>query len=184
MYHIKPDKRSQQSARLICEGLISCLKKKSFDKITITDIQKESNVGRATFYRLFDNISDVLSYQWFILCLNVVENQVGKEHYSTKELILSFIQNWIKNELLLETIWINNRIDIIITTLNNNKEILTELFFKNSNLDEEKKEYLTSTAIVALVSAVMFCFGGKKERNAEKIYDNMKESCELLIKFM
>ena len=184
MYHIKPDKRSQQSAHLICEGLMSCLQKKSFDRITITDIQKESSVGRATFYRLFDNISDVLSYQWFILCLNLFENQVGKEHYSTKELILSFIQNWIKNELLLETILINNRIDIIITTLNNNKDILTKLFFKNSNLDEEKQEYVTSTAIVALVSAVMFCFGGKKERNAEKIYDNMKESCELLIKFM
>ena len=33
MYHIKSDKRSQKSAHLICEGLISCLKKKVLMKL-------------------------------------------------------------------------------------------------------------------------------------------------------
>ncbi|MCM1024019.1 MAG: hypothetical protein NC395_08190 [Prevotella sp.] len=62
MFHIKDDKRSQKSAELIAGGLKKCLEKKKFDDVTITDIQKASSVGRATFYRLFDRTEDVLAY--------------------------------------------------------------------------------------------------------------------------
>ena len=74
MYHIKKDKRSQTSARLISEGLTKCLQKKDFSKITITDIQKESYVGRATFYRLFDKLPDVLAYQCDQVFEDVLQN--------------------------------------------------------------------------------------------------------------
>ncbi len=62
MYHISKDERAKKSAIKIGNGLLRCLKTKEFYQITVTDIQKTSNVGRATFYRLFDNITDVLSY--------------------------------------------------------------------------------------------------------------------------
>lgn len=38
MYHIKEDKRSKTSAKLIVSGLYNCLKHKKFDDITISDI--------------------------------------------------------------------------------------------------------------------------------------------------
>ncbi|MBF0578445.1 TetR/AcrR family transcriptional regulator [Erysipelotrichaceae bacterium RD49] len=60
MYHIPNDKRTIRSAHNIYAGLQACLKNKSFDEITITDIQKESGVSRSTFYRLFDNLTDVI----------------------------------------------------------------------------------------------------------------------------
>lgn len=63
MYHIPNDKRAKRSGELIYQGLLNCLKKKSFELITITDLQKESGVARSTFYRLFDNMSDVLYWQ-------------------------------------------------------------------------------------------------------------------------
>ena len=62
MYHIKNDVRSQKSAKFISEGLQKCLAYKTFSEITITDVLRASYVGRATFYRLFDNLSDVLAY--------------------------------------------------------------------------------------------------------------------------
>ena len=62
MYHIKPDKRSQTSAKLICDAMLRCLDEKPFSEITIVDLQKESTVGRSTFYRLFDRTEDVLEY--------------------------------------------------------------------------------------------------------------------------
>lgn len=62
MYHIKPDKRSKTSAKLICNAMLHCLDEKPFSEITIVDLQKESTVGRSTFYRLFDRTQDVLEY--------------------------------------------------------------------------------------------------------------------------
>ena len=61
MYHIKKDKRCQQSAQMIIEGLNQCLAEKEFAKITVSDIQRKTGVSRATFYRLFDDTSDVLA---------------------------------------------------------------------------------------------------------------------------
>lgn len=62
MFHIKNDKRSQRSAALVVGGLKKCLESKKFEDVTVTDIQKASTVGRATFYRLFDRTEDVLAY--------------------------------------------------------------------------------------------------------------------------
>lgn len=81
MYHIKNDKRAHNSARLISEGLAECLKRKEFDKISISDIQKQSSVSRATFYRLFDNIQDVIDYQcdsFFLEFLNTHAPSISK----------------------------------------------------------------------------------------------------------
>lgn len=72
MFHIKPDKRSQTSAKLIVGGLYACLAVKPFSGISISDIQRESSVGRATFYRLFDTVTDVLEYE----CDNVFRNML------------------------------------------------------------------------------------------------------------
>ena len=62
MYHIKNDKRCLKSAARIGEAFRTILASKQLSEITVTDIQKASGVGRSTFYRLFDNIDDVLLY--------------------------------------------------------------------------------------------------------------------------
>ncbi|GEM_PF-5850719 len=63
MYHISKDKRAARSAALIYDGLLECMKKKPFDAVTISDLQKASGVARTTFYRAFDNLSDVLYWK-------------------------------------------------------------------------------------------------------------------------
>lgn len=60
MYHIKDDQRSVRSAQMIYEGLARLIQEKPFDAITVSDLVKEAKVGRATFYRNFDTIEDVL----------------------------------------------------------------------------------------------------------------------------
>ena len=47
---------------LIADALERLLDRKAFMDITVSDIQRESGVGRSTFYRLFDNIDDVVTY--------------------------------------------------------------------------------------------------------------------------
>lgn len=49
MYHIKEDKRAKASVELICDGLKRCLKEKSFESVTISDIQRVSGVADQRF---------------------------------------------------------------------------------------------------------------------------------------
>lgn len=62
MYHIKQDKRSLSTAQTIENGIYECLKNKPLQEVTISDIHHVTGISRATFYRLFDTIEDVLLY--------------------------------------------------------------------------------------------------------------------------
>lgn len=63
MYRIGNDKRKTQSAKLVCKGLEELMRTHDYNDITVTSIVNASGVGRATFYRLFDDKSDVVLYQ-------------------------------------------------------------------------------------------------------------------------
>ena len=90
MYHIKNDKRCQKSAARIGEALRTLILDKPLPEITVTDIQKASGVGRSTFYRLFDNIDDVLLY--------IVEEEFRDLVTQYKELSWSgFTEHFISN---------------------------------------------------------------------------------------
>ena len=52
---------SLRSKRLIREALISMMKEKPFDKITITDIVRTADINRGTFYAHFRDIDEVLT---------------------------------------------------------------------------------------------------------------------------
>jgi len=62
MYHIKNDKRCHKSAARIGEAFKRLIDEKPLSEISVTDLQKVSGIGRSTFYRLFDNVDDVLLF--------------------------------------------------------------------------------------------------------------------------
>lgn len=154
MYHISNDERAKKSAKKIGNGLLLCLSNKNFTEITVTDIQKASNVGRATFYRLFDNITDVLSY----LCDKIFE-KVGREfekmrNCNSKETSLKFIKEWMDNKTLLKAIVDCNRIDFLYNS--HAKYIGTNVvyFFPNLSIPDEQLTYLLMT-MTACTSACL-----------------------------
>ena len=63
MVNIIMSKASMDNQRVknqITEGLFSLLRKKSFSEITVTDIVKEANVARASYYRNFQNKEEII----------------------------------------------------------------------------------------------------------------------------
>ena len=56
------DKREKQVKERIVKAMIDLSAEKSWDQITITDIIRESKVARATFYRNFSSIDDLITY--------------------------------------------------------------------------------------------------------------------------
>ncbi len=154
MYRISNDKRVKKSAERIGNGLLSCLQIKNFSEITVTDVQKTSLVGRATFYRLFDNITDVLSY----LCDNIFE-KVGIEYeksknYSPNEMTLKFIQEWMNNKMLLKAIVDCNRLDFLYNSHMKYLGTNANFFFPNLSISKERMNYLMMT-MTACTSACL-----------------------------
>ena len=54
------DRRVERSQQLIREALLSLIREKGFEALTVQEIIDRANVGRATFYAHFDNKDDLL----------------------------------------------------------------------------------------------------------------------------
>lgn len=57
---MKPNQRITLTKRLLCETLLRLLDKKPLDKISVSELCRESGINRATFYRHYDTTRDVL----------------------------------------------------------------------------------------------------------------------------
>ena len=110
MYHIKQDKRAQASVELICEGLKQCLKEKSFENVTISDIQRVSGVSRSTFYRNFDRIEDVLA----LMCDRVFQEAFAAGYANISEAVF---RTWFRHADMIETIVGIDRGDMLYASL-------------------------------------------------------------------
>lgn len=175
MYHIKPDKRSQTSAKLIVDGLYQCLEEKAFSRVTITDIQKASSVGRATFYRLFDNLTDVLEYE----CDNVFR-QMLEQHQEAdvfpeavspfESLFTFFMEYWMEHTRLLDALLDSQRIDIMNAVFMAHTDEIKAILVPDINLTEQELDYFVSVATAAIFGIFYaWTARGRKETCGELI---------------
>lgn len=174
MYHVKTDKRSQTSARLISEGLLECMKKKDFTQITITDIQRASGVGRSTFYRLFDNVADVLAYMCDKQFEKIICDFNELPIITTDEFLLLNIKSWMESIDLIKALYSSDRLDLLFrasrSSINKVRDIfVTEFGVRDDlNFSESELDY----GLAGLLCAMMGVLGvwadrGRKETPEE-----------------
>ncbi|MCD8007756.1 MAG: hypothetical protein LUF68_02265 [Clostridiales bacterium] len=110
MYHIKNDKRVKKSAALVVQAMDAYLDTHEFSSLTITELCNISTIGRATFYRLFDNLEDVVAYKCELFAEEFSESVSG---YDIHEIQIHFFAKWMENLKLLKLIMSLRRTDII-----------------------------------------------------------------------
>ncbi|MBQ7497719.1 MAG: TetR/AcrR family transcriptional regulator [Selenomonas sp.] len=152
MFHIKPDKRSQSSAALITKGLFTCMQQKPFSAITITDVQKASTVGRATFYRLFDSLPDVLAYECDKVFAQIVARQKQVPDLTDIEAQRLFFATWQEHSFLLRAIMDSNHLELLYGTYRKYIPVLKEILSPNISLSEEETDYAAGFVIAGVVS--------------------------------
>lgn len=156
MYHIKRDKRSEASARLICAGLLDCLREMDFDEISISELQRRSGVSRSTFYRNFDRIEDVLS----LLCDQGFQS-CFQDRAEDTPVHLAVFRYWYRTGFLLEAIIRAGRTDLFLDSFRRCLEENSSLarFFPEDGLD-----YFVSTVSYVMVGTlVTWVRRGRKE---------------------
>ena len=160
MYHIANDKRARISAGLVLDALEECLKEKNYDLITITDVCRVSTVSRATFYRLFDNMDDVLAYKIELFESEFESEITGKD---IREIMVSFLSRWIEHPEVLDILIHIHREDILYECHRKRADNISRHFLKM-----EATDYHISILTQLLISVLTtWAKNGKKETPAE-----------------
>lgn len=173
MYHISKDKRAVKSAKLIGEGMVRLLRRTSFEKISISALNQETGISRATFYRLFDRVEDVLEYLCDSIFDEIGVEMRGREFESTKEFLLSFIDKWIAHDSLLECLSKNGLMGILCSSHLKKQELVYAMLRLRAPVDEERMDYICYLLAYLMPMAFdVWVLHGKKE-NAEGLYNNL-----------
>lgn len=176
MYHISNDKRSKQSAELIYNGLMQCLEKKSFDQITVTDVQKISGVARTTIYRCFDNLSDILYWKCDLCFQEALHTVQVTERPDEMELIYGYFTYWTKHSDILKLLMDMNRQDIIYACHMKNAKVLEVSYGPLTGLNEVDIRYFMAIRTGVTISMLKAWLEGGKKETPEELMKIIKNS--------
>lgn len=182
MYHVSNDKRSRKSAELIWEGMKECLQEKSLEKLRITDINQRSFISRATFYRLFDSIPDVLVYECDCIYYQLAQTLADTVISSEREFFLCLIQKWLEQEVLIKTLAENNMLSVLYETHMKNLGLMKQVFLKNRELEEREADYLAAVLAAIIPAAVGVWYQHGRTETPEEIYRAVSGSLHIIEK--
>lgn len=181
MYHISDDKRAKQSAELIYSGLCDCLTRKSFDQITVTDLQRASGVARTTFYRAFDNPADVLYWKCDACFQEVLGSYTPERFPNEMELALHYFRYWMDHSDILELLVKINRQDIIYVCHMKNAQLLQQRYGPVPGLSESHSRYFMAIRTGFTISILTAWLSGGRKETPEEIVAILREQMILLV---
>lgn len=95
MYFKHINKTAVRSQHMIADALLSLMKRKQFQQITVTEICEEAAIGRKTFYRNFELKEDVIDFMLDKLCAEFEEKIIGKTPAEQLYIYFSFSQSHV-----------------------------------------------------------------------------------------
>lgn len=169
MYHIKKDKRSTTSANMLYHVLTECLKTKSFEEISITEITTLATVSRSTFYRNFDELIDILYWKCDQQFSEVLSGYVSEGKHEKLGLLEYVFAYWQKYSEILEILLDMKRIDIIYDCFARNSMPVLNLLRERVDIPKEQENYFMAIRIGIFVGIVQTWITGGKQETARQL---------------
>ncbi len=182
MYHISNDKRAQKSAELIWQGMEHCLREKCFSKLRVSDINQRSYISRATFYRLFDSLQDVLVYACDQIYLQLAEAVKSEEILSKQDFFLLLAKKWMEQDILIQTLVENNLTGILYETHMKNRSFMKAIFLKDTALSEKESDYMVSLLANIIPAAMNTWYQHGKSESPAEVYQAVSQSLNIISK--
>ena len=157
MTHVKNDKRSQRTSEVLYISLAKLLESRNFADINVSTLVRKAQIGRSSFYRNFDTIEDVFSYQ----CEKEAEDfyqAVTERKDDIGSFLLTFFSYWTKNTSLLVTLKKADRIDILFNALKKNPFLVSPL-----SAADRDRGYLSMIYLGSLITTLS-CWIDKGEK--------------------
>ncbi len=173
MYRIGNDKRKTQSAKLICKSLEELMRVQDYNDITVTQIVSASGVGRATFYRLFDDKSDVVLYRMESVFTDLIR-RMGP-HTDSNVVVKSLFDIWLaQKELFLSLIKANlyGEFQTRLTFIIGEK---LKFIKEDVGLDDRNWQYFIHIRAAMLFTALRVAITQFDEDNSLNISDTLND---------
>lgn len=106
-------KIAEQSRMKIAKALLVIMKQYNFKEITITQLTQEAGLSRKTFYRLFTDKEDVLSYLFenlYMECLAQIKSRKIQHYWDVVQCYFDF---WQERKPLLLLLKQNNLLSVL-----------------------------------------------------------------------
>ncbi|HEX2944897.1 MAG TPA: TetR/AcrR family transcriptional regulator [Clostridia bacterium] len=173
MYRIGNDKRKTQSAKLIYKGLEELMRTHDYKDISISHIINASGIGRATFYRLFDDKSDVVLYQMELVFTEFI-HRMGP-HTDARVVIKSLFDIWLAHKVLFSSLIKANLYEKFQTRLVLIVEEKLKFIKVNVGLDDRRWQYFIHIRAAMLFTALRVAITQFHEDNSQDISDTLND---------
>lgn len=179
MYHIKPDKRSRNSAAEVLRGMQLCLREKPLREITVTDIHRAAGISRATFYRLFDTPEDVLVYHFDTML--ETEQEKMTEQPTTLSMLEQTIAVAMEYHEFFEAVVDNGRFDLLYRYTERHLEQLGRRYAREAPTQNPvENSYLLSQISMSMVAALITWERNGRKETPSEIVGYMRKYVRLL----
>lgn len=182
MYHISADIRAKKSASKIVAGLITIAQTKSLPDITVSDLLKTSKVSRSTFYRLFDNIIDVLEYECDCITKQILAAEGNLDTFHAQNFFIYLIDSLMAHDNLLEILIKSHRIDIFCISFRKNFSSINKYLYSLEPIEAETADYINNIIAVLFPSMITTWIQHEKTETKEQVYLRMKTCIQILNK--
>jgi len=179
MYHIHHDRRSEHSAEAIYQALSAVMQEKSFDKITISDLTRKCSFSRATFYRSFDEVDDVLAWKCnarYQEMNDAFEAETGhaEDGYAY---LRHFFNYWMKDEnsLVLEQLISIGHYDVIYQIHTDNSMLVRQAIHEQVPQADAYYDYYMAAVIGAFIGFLITWIKHGRKLSADQLI-NMVQS--------
>ena len=92
------DRRVKYTKNIIKECLIELLQSKDLNKITVSELCEKADINRATFYRYYIDIFDLLEKMEQELIDHLKEMLPDYQDYSMKDIVEEYLKVLLKNK--------------------------------------------------------------------------------------
>ena len=180
MYHIVEDERARRSAKRIVYGLEESLGSVSIGEITISRLCAQCGVSRATFYRLFDNLTDVLAYRCDQILDEAAARVRQKPDPNPRETSIFILKSWMQHPALMKALMDGHYLEVLYQSHINHLDTMRELFLKAEVRNKKTVDILVQHLCLLLPGSLIIWQRNGGTETAEDIYEQTTNSFRIL----
>ena len=146
------DRRVKYTKQIIKETLLQLLEEKDINKITVSEICKIADINRATFYRYYIDVYDLLEKieDDFTKKIKKSSSEILEENYDIQTYTKTILKICYEDKKLMKILFnTNNNIYFLNEVLEDTYQKCYNKWIKRPNVDEDK-----------ITSAAIFIFNG------------------------
>ncbi|MDO4275416.1 MAG: TetR/AcrR family transcriptional regulator [Eubacteriales bacterium] len=175
---------AEQSKQWIMEAMISLLKDKELEKITISELAKKSGLSRRTFYRNFDSKTDVIVCCCEKLCKEYITYFDRDMDYSVNHMVDVYFSFWEQHLDFLRLLSNNDLLCHLIDVSNKYWKSIYERFKNHwkDNSNETELEYCLLFNMGGLWNILIKWLYSETRQSPKELEELIKHSITLFIK--